>query len=117
MDEINIGEGSSGTNPTGTTIADRHICEQQLAIYSQLRLINDTINSPRVKIEADEVLYHRQFQILNKKIQRATMLVFTKSNVTLAQQKNIGRATGQNVSLSSTQLALYILWEENTKGI
>ena len=37
MDEINI-RGSD--NPTGTTTADRPMCEQQLAIYAQLRLIN-----------------------------------------------------------------------------
>ena len=40
MDEINIGEGSSGANPTRTAIADTPIREQQLAISSQLRLMN-----------------------------------------------------------------------------
>ena len=58
MDEINI-EGSD--NPTGTTIADRPMREQQLGIYSQLRLINETINSLRVKIEECEILNHRRF--------------------------------------------------------
>ena len=32
MDKINIGERSSGDNPTGTTIEDRAMCEQQLPI-------------------------------------------------------------------------------------
>ena len=42
MDEIHI-EGLD--NPTGITIVDRSMREQQLAIYSQLRLIDETIDS------------------------------------------------------------------------
>ena len=57
------------------------MCEQQLAIYSQLRLINDSIvNTLCVEIEEGEVMNHRRFQILNKNIQRMTMLAFTRSN-------------------------------------
>ena len=41
MDEIHV-EGLD--NPSGTTIADRPMREQQLVINSQLRLINETIN-------------------------------------------------------------------------
>ena len=46
--------------------------EQQLTIYSQLRLINDSINTLRVKIEG-EAMNHRCFQILDK---RMPMLAF-----------------------------------------
>ena len=58
MDKISIYERLSGT---GTTIADRPMHEHKLAIYSQLGLINDSLNSLRVKIEEGEVLNHRRF--------------------------------------------------------
>ena len=48
MDEINIDEGSSKADLTVSTIADRPMLEQQLAIYSQLRLMNDSILSSSV---------------------------------------------------------------------
>ena len=74
IDEINI-EGSD--NPPGTTIVDRCMREQQLDIYFQLRLINKTINSLHNKIEGDK-LNCRRFQMLNKNIQRISMLACTR---------------------------------------
>ena len=62
MDEINI-EGLD--NSTGTTIADKPMHEQQLAIYPRLRLINETINSLHVKIEG-EMLNHCRFHMFTK---------------------------------------------------
>ena len=96
MDKINI-EGSD--NPTGTTIAGRPMCEQQLAIYSQLRLINETINSLRVKIEEGEMSNHCRFQMLNKNIQRISMIAFTRSNARVTQVQNTVTPTRQNASL------------------
>ena len=61
MDEINFGEGSPGDNQTGITIADRPMREQQLAIYSQLSLINDSIYTLCIKIEECEVMNHHCF--------------------------------------------------------
>ena len=52
--------------------------EQQLAIYSQLRLFNETIDSLRVKIDEGEMLNHCQFQMLHKNIQRISMIAFTR---------------------------------------
>ena len=102
MDEIDIGEGSSGDNQTGTTIADRPMREQQLAIYSQLKLMNNTINELCVKIEEGEIMNHRHYQNINKNIQRMTMLSFTRSNARVTQEQSTATPTRQSTSLSST---------------
>ena len=109
MDEIDIGEGSSGDNQSGTTIADRPMREQQLAIYSQLKLMNNTINELCVKIEEGEIMNHRHYQNINKNIQRMTMLSFTRSNARVTQEQSTVTPTRQSASLSNTPRTLYVL--------
>ena len=111
MDEINIEES------TGTTIADRPMGEQQLDIYSQLRLINETINSSRVKKEEGEKLNHCRFQMLNKNIQRISMITLTRSNARVTPEQNTVTPTKQKASLSSTPRTIYVLWEEYSNGL
>ena len=114
MDEIHI-EGLN--NPTGTTIADRPMLEQQLAIYSQPRLINETINSLCIKIEEGEILNHHCCQMLNKNIQRILMIAFIRPTERETQEQNTVTPTRQNALLPSTPRTLYILWEESSRGL
>ena len=58
-----------------------------------------------------------RFQILNKNVQRMTMLAFTRSSAGMTTEQNTERATRQSVSLSSTPRTLYVLWDEYTKGL
>ena len=117
MDKINIDEGSSGDNESGTAIADRPMREQQLAICSRLRFINESINTLCVKREEGEAINHCRFQTINKNIQRMTMLALIRSSTRMTQEQNIEGGKRQNVSLSNTPRTLYDLWEEYTKGL
>ena len=117
MDKINIGGGSSGDNETRTTIADRPIRKQQLAINSQLKSINDSINTFCVEIEEGEAMNHCHFQTINKNIQRMTMFSFTRSSARMIQEQKKERGTRQSASLSNTLRTLYAQWKDYTKGL
>ena len=93
MDEIIKDEGSSGADLAVMTIVGRYMDEQKLTIYSQSRLMNDSINSLSIKLEKDEVLNHCCFQMLNKNIQGITMLAHTRPNATITQKQSLSRAT------------------------
>ena len=86
MDEIIKDEGSSGADLAVMTIVGRYMDEQKLTIYSQSRLMNDSINSLSIKLEKDEVLNHCCFQMLNKNIQRISMIAFTRPTARVAQE-------------------------------
>ena len=106
---MSIYEVEGSDNPTGTTIADRPMCEQQL------RLINETIYSLYIKIKEGEMLNHRCFQMLNKNIQRISMIAFIRPTARVTQEQNTVTPTRQNASLSSTPRTLYVLWEEYSR--
>ena len=118
MDELVATEdGGVGNDIAGGNVADRPLRDQQLAIYSQLRMMNENINTLRDKYEEGTTLNYRRFQVLNKSIQRVSMLAYSGMNATHPPQPNNERNVRQNATLSSAPRTLHTLWEEYTTGL
>ena len=55
--------------------------------------------------------------MLNKNIQRISIIAFTRSNARVTQEQNIVTPTTQNASLLNTLRTLYVLGEEYSRGL